>query len=66
MTTHYIEEAERICDRIAFYSKGEIVRMGTVTELMESVEHEYRIKLQLDSSIIELKEELENNFQAVK
>ena len=66
MTTHYIEEAERICDRIAFIVKGEIVRMGTVTELMESVEHEYRIKLQLDSSIIELKEELENNFPSCK
>ena len=65
MTTHYIEEAERICDRIAFIVNGEIVRVGTVTELMESVEKEYKIKLQLDSNIKELKgvrEELESNF----
>ena len=55
MTTHYIEEAERICDRIAFIVNGEIVRVGTVTELMESVDKEYKIKLQLDGNIKELK-----------
>ena len=69
MTTHYIEEAERICDRIAFIVNGEIVRVGTVTELMESVDKEYKIKLQLDGNIKELKgvrEELENNFSNCK
>ena len=39
ITTHYIEEAERICDRIAFIVNGKIVKVGTVTELMENVEH---------------------------
>jgi len=65
MTTHYIEEAERICGRIAFIVNGEIVKVGTVAELMESVEKEYKIKLQLGSNIKELKgvrEELERNF----
>jgi ABC-2 type transport system ATP-binding protein len=37
LTTHYIEEAERICDRIAFIAEGNIVAMGTVSELMESI-----------------------------
>ncbi len=62
ITTHYIEEAERICDRIAFIVNGKIVKIGTVTELMENVEREHKIKLQLDSSIKDMKEELENNF----
>jgi ABC-2 type transport system ATP-binding protein len=62
ITTHYIEEAERICDRIAFIVNGKIVKVGTVTELMENVEHEHKIKLQLGSSIKYVKEELENNF----
>ena len=62
MTTHYIEEAERICDRIAFIVNGEIVKLGRVTELMENIEGEYRLRLQLDSHIGEVKEELENNL----
>ncbi len=62
ITTHYIEEAERICDRIAFIVNGKIVKIDTVTELMESIEREHKIRLQLDSSIKEMKEELENDL----
>ena len=35
LTTHYIEDAERICDRISFIVGGKIVASGTVPELME-------------------------------
>lgn len=66
ITTHYIEDAERICDRISFIVEGKIVKVGTVSELMDNAEHEHRIKLQLDGSIKELKEELQNNFQNCK
>lgn len=34
LTTHYIEEAERLCHRIAFIVGGRIVRIGTLEELM--------------------------------
>ncbi|OPL18774.1 MAG: ABC transporter [Candidatus Aegiribacteria sp. MLS_C] len=34
LTTHYIEEAERLCGRIAFIVKGSIVRTDTVGNLM--------------------------------
>ena len=63
ITTHYIEEAERICDRIAFIVNGKIIKIGTVTELMDSVEREHKIRLQLDRSIKYIKEELENNIE---
>lgn len=66
ITTHYIEEAERICDRVAFIVNGKIVKIGTVTELMENAEHEHKIKLVLNDSIKEIREELENNFQNCK
>jgi len=62
ITTHYIEEAERICDRIAFIVNGKIVKVGTLAELMGSTESEHRIKLMLDGSIKEIKSELENKF----
>jgi ABC-2 type transport system ATP-binding protein len=32
-TTHYMEEAEDICDRLAIIDHGEIIAMGTLTEL---------------------------------
>jgi ABC-2 type transport system ATP-binding protein len=33
LTTHYIEEAEQLCDHIAFINHGEIVAQGTSGEL---------------------------------
>ncbi len=33
LTTHYIEEAEQLCDRIAFINEGQIVGRGTSAEL---------------------------------
>ncbi len=35
MTTHYIEEAERLCDRVAIVDSGKIIAMGTPRELQE-------------------------------
>lgn len=34
-STHYMEEAEAICDRIIFVNKGKIICQGTVEELKE-------------------------------
>src|SRR6516164_7310787 len=36
-TTHYMEEAERLCDRIAIMDKGRIAASGTLRELLEIV-----------------------------
>ena len=33
LTTHYLEEAERLCSRIAFINSGQIVAKGTSQEL---------------------------------
>jgi ABC-2 type transport system ATP-binding protein len=35
LTTHYIEEAERLCERIVFIVKGKIVRVDTVSNLLQ-------------------------------
>ena len=36
LTTHYIEEAERLCDRVAIIDEGRIIAMGTPREIQES------------------------------
>lgn len=33
LTTHYIEEAERLCDRVAIIDHGRIIEMGTPREI---------------------------------
>ena len=35
-TTHYMEEAERLCDRIGIIDNGEIIAQGTLNELKTS------------------------------
>ena len=35
-TTHYMEEAERLCDRIAIIDQGKIIAIGTKDELVRS------------------------------
>ena len=35
LTTHYIEEAEKLCDRICFVSKGRIVLSETKKKIMK-------------------------------
>lgn len=37
LTTHYIEEAERLCDRVAFIREGRIARIDTVANLVQPI-----------------------------
>ena len=37
MTTHYLEEADHLCDRIALIDHGKILKIGTPRELKESI-----------------------------
>lgn len=37
LTTHYLEEAEALCDRLAFINKGQIIKEGTTQELLGSL-----------------------------
>ena len=36
LTSHYLEEIENLCDRVAILSKGELLKVGTITEIKES------------------------------
>jgi ABC-2 type transport system ATP-binding protein len=47
MTTHYIEEAERLCDRVAIMDAGQIIAIGTPRELQERSETQSSIEIKL-------------------
>lgn len=62
ITTHYIEEAERLCNRIAFIVEGKIVRIGTVNQLMQDVQKEKIVQFTLDKGVLDIREALEKDF----
>jgi len=45
LTTHYIEEAERLCDRVAIMDEGKIVAMGTPRELQQKSRSQSHIQI---------------------
>ena len=38
LTTHYLEEAEKMCDRIGILNKGELVALDTTKNLLERIQ----------------------------
>ncbi len=47
MTTHYIEEAERLCDRVAIIDHGKVIALGTPRELKARSGGATRIEVRL-------------------
>jgi ABC-2 type transport system ATP-binding protein len=47
LTTHYMDEAETLCDRIAIVDGGRIIAIGTPSELKAMVKGSDRIELEL-------------------
>jgi ABC-2 type transport system ATP-binding protein len=47
MTTQYIEEAEKLCDRVAIVDEGRIVAMGTPREIQEKALAHSTIEIEL-------------------
>ena len=44
-TTHYMEEAERLCDRVGIIDEGRIIAEGTRRELTAKVGQRDRVEL---------------------
>ena len=51
MTTHYIEEAERLCDRVAIIDHGKVIALGTPRELKSRASGTTRIELRLSKPV---------------
>lgn len=47
LTTHYIEEAEKLCDRVAIVDQGRVITQGTPRELKQRSAGTTRIELRL-------------------
>jgi ABC-2 type transport system ATP-binding protein len=47
LTTHYIEEAERLCDRVAIVDHGKVIAMGSPRELKERSANTTRVEVRL-------------------
>ena len=66
LTTHYIEEAERLCDRIAFIAGGQIVASGTAANLIESVSYGHALQFVTDKNTDVFRTELQTRFKGSK
>ncbi len=51
LTTHYMEEAERLCDRVAIINHGEIIATDSPEKLVEKYFREEAIEFQLDQQL---------------
>lgn len=45
LTTHYLEEAERVADRIGILNEGRLVAFGSMQELRGRLKHQYSLKV---------------------
>ena len=66
LTTHYIEEAERLCDRIAFIVAGRIVRTDTVAALMQQAEGRHVVEFALSDAARDVCDPLAAAFQELQ
>ena len=51
LTTHYIEEAERLCDRVAIVDEGRIIAMGTPREIQARTLGHSQIEIETDQPL---------------
>ena len=60
LTTHYMEEAERLCDRVAILDHGKVIALGSPRELIASLGAEHVVEFTLAESEAGLDSELES------
>ncbi len=53
LTTHFMEEAERLCDRVAIIDHGRIVALDTPQNLIERLGADHRVVFEVDGPLDE-------------
>ena len=51
LTTHYMEEAERLCDRVAIVDHGRIIALGTPAELVAGLHAPHFIEFSTEPAV---------------
>jgi len=62
LTTHYIEEAERLCERIAFIVSGRIIQMETVEHLVQPIQAKHVVRISCTNSLSNIEGKLLASF----
>jgi len=65
LTTHYIEEAERLCGRIAFIVNGRIKRIDTLANLLEPIKEKHAVQLAISEEVPLLLDTLGETFPSL-
>ncbi len=50
LTTHYMDEAEKLCDRIAIVDKGKVISLGTPRDLISQLPSAYVVEIDTEPS----------------
>jgi len=66
LTTHYIEEAERLCERIAFIVAGRIVRIDTVENLVQPIQEKHVVQITCSNSLNDIQKKLSEAFPGLE
>ena len=53
LTTHYMDEAERLCDFISIIDHGKVIAQGTPAELISGVGGHHRVEFALESNSVD-------------
>ncbi len=61
LTTHYIEEAEKMCDRVGILNKGNLIALDTTKNLLEKIQTK-KVKIKTDKNI----EIVDNELSSLK
>jgi len=54
LTTHYMDEAERLCDRLAIIDHGEVIAEGTPADLINRLGGHHVVEFSVDSALDEV------------